>query len=105
MGHDKERIVTDITRAEVDTLLYRAEVRSREDREEILTALRGIHESVHELKKDMNGQFRSQSTLLATHQTAIKILEDRGARDMAARWGAAVGGILAVLGAYFGIKG
>lgn len=96
--------MSEVTRAEVDTLLYRFEQRAREDREEILSALRGVHDSVKDVKREMNGQFQAQGKLLADHQTAIKVLEDRGARDTTARWGVVIGGVLSVLAAYLGLK-
>lgn len=90
-----------MTRSELDTLLNRTEDRiegrQSSDREEILNAIR-------DLKTSMNGQFQRQGEILGAHETAIKILQDRGSRDNPARWTAVVSGAISLLAAYLGIK-
>ena len=86
-----------VTRSEVDNLFYRAESRAREDREEILAAIK-------DLKVSMNGQFRFHGQRIEEHGEAIAVLEDRGSRDNVARWGAIAGGVVAAIAAYLGLK-
>jgi len=85
--------------------IHRLEDGQRGDREEILNAIR-------DLKMSMNGQFGKQGEILARHEKdlavldkAVGILQDRGAHDVPARLGAVLGALLAILAAYFGIKG
>lgn len=93
-----------ITRPEHERAFDRLEMRLDSSREEILNAVR-------DLKNTMNGQFVRQneindrhSAVLGRYGTDIEVLQDRGARDMTARWGAGIGALIATLAAFFGIK-
>ena len=94
-----------IKRPEHERAFDRLEVRLDSSRDEILAAVR-------DLKATMNGQFARQvevnarySDVLGRHGSDIAVLQDRGVRDMPARWGAVVSALIGTVAAIFGWKG
>ena len=94
-----------IKRPEHERAFDRLEVRLDSSRDEILAAVR-------DLKTSMNGQFAKQgdinrrhSDILGEHGSHIAVLQDRGVRDMPARWGAVVSALIGTVAAIFGWKG
>lgn len=86
-----------IARPEFSSVLTRMERHADISRAEILTAIR-------DLKISMNGQFAAQGKLLAEHETRLAVHEDRGKRDLIARWGAGLGSALAVIAGYLSLR-